>query len=98
MCTPIHIQVAPHRSGGGPSLENPPPRIPRRCQDLLAARLEGAKARHQAQALLDRSALLRDPATEEKIWIVPALYNLANGKVQFFEPVSVVAAAPSAHH
>jgi hypothetical protein len=41
---------------------------------------------------------LRDLAVAEKIWIVPALYNLASGKVQFFKPVGLVAAAPSAHH
>jgi carbonic anhydrase len=74
-----------------------PPGSQRRCQGLLGARLEEAKARHQAQALLDRSALLRDLATEEKIWIVPALYNLASGKVQFFKPVSAKAAS-QAHH
>jgi len=47
--------------------------------------------------MLDRSALLRDLAAAEKIWVVPALYNLASGKVQFFKPVSVVAAAASHH-
>jgi len=60
-------------------------------------RLEEANARRQAQAMLDRSALLRDLAAAEKLWIVPALYNLASGKVQFFKPVGVAAPAP-AHH
>ena len=46
--------------------------------------------------MLDRSASLRDLAAAEKLWIVPALYHLASGKVQFFKPVSVQA-APSHH-
>ncbi len=74
------------------------PQDPNEDAKAHSARLEEANARHQAQTLLDRSALLRDFAAEEKLWIVPALYNLASGKVQFFKPVSVVAAAPSAHH
>jgi carbonic anhydrase len=61
------------------------------------ARLEEANARRQAQAMLDRSALLRSLASAEKIWVVPALYNLTNGKVQFFKPVSA-AAAPAGQH
>ncbi|NWJ42213.1 MAG: carbonic anhydrase [Geothrix sp.] len=60
-------------------------------------RLEEANARRQAQAMLDRSALLRDLAAAEKLWIVPALYNLASGKVQFFKPIAVVP-VPQAHH
>ncbi len=60
-------------------------------------RLEEANARRQAQALLDRSALLRDLAAAEKVWIVPALYHLASGKVTFYKPVGAAAAAP-AHH
>jgi carbonic anhydrase len=61
------------------------------------ARLEEANARRQAQAMLDRSALLRGMAAAEKIWIVPALYHLASGKVKFFKPVGATEAAP-AHH
>jgi len=60
-------------------------------------RLEEANARRQAQTMLDRSALLRDLATAEKVWIVPALYHLASGKVQFFKPLAVVPGA-MAHH
>ena len=61
------------------------------------AHLEEATARRQAQALLDRSALLRDAAAADKLTVVPAVYNLASGKVQFFKAVSVTA-APQAHH
>jgi len=60
-------------------------------------RLEEANARRQAQALLDRSTLLRDLAIAEKLWIVPAVYNLASGKVTFFKPVSAAAPAPTHH-
>jgi carbonic anhydrase len=74
------------------------PQDPNEDAKAHSARLEEANARRQAQALLDRSTLLRDLAVAEKIWIVPALYNLASGKVQFFKPVGLVAAAPSAHH
>ncbi len=62
------------------------------------ARLEESNAHRQAQAMLDRSAMLRDLAANEKLWIVPALYNLASGKVKFFKPVSVAAAGPAGHH
>ncbi len=61
------------------------------------SRLEEANARRQAQAMLARSTMLKEAAASEKLWIVPALYNLASGKVQFFKPLSV-ASAPEAHH
>ena len=68
-------------------------------EDVAAhiAHLETANARRQAQTLLDRSVLLRDLAAADKLTIVPALYNLASGKVQFFKAVAVTA-APEAHH
>lgn len=62
------------------------------------SRLEEANARRQSQVLLDRSPLLRELAIAEKIWVVPALYHLASGKVQFFKPVAVEGAAAKAHH
>ena len=74
------------------------PQDPNEDAKAHVARLEEANAHRQAQALLDRSPLLRGLAVGEKLWIVPALYNLASGKVQFFKPVSVVAAAAAAHH
>ena len=73
------------------------PQDPNEDAKAHTARLEEANARRQAQAMLDRSALLRDLAAAEKIWIVPALYNLASGKVQFFKPVAVVP-TPQGHH
>ena len=74
------------------------PQDPNEDAKAHTARLEEANARRQAQAMVDRSALLKDLAAAEKLWIVPALYNLTSGKVQFFKPISVVAAAPKAHH
>jgi carbonic anhydrase len=73
------------------------PQDPNEDAKTYGARLEEANARRQAQAMLDRSALLRELAGAEKVWVVPALYNLASGKVQFFKPISVVP-APQAHH
>jgi len=73
------------------------PQDPNEDAKAHLGRLEEANARRQAQALLDRSPLLRDLAAAEKLWIVPALYHLASGKVQFFKPVAVVP-GPVAHH
>ena len=59
-------------------------------------RLEEANARRQAQAMLDRSALLSGLVAADKLWVIPAVYTLATGKVQFLKPVAVQAAP--AHH
>ena len=72
------------------------PQDPNEDAKAYGTRLEEVNARRQAQALLDRSPLLGDLAATEKLWVVPALYNLVSGKVQFFKPVSVVS-APQAH-
>ena len=47
--------------------------------------------------MLDRSTLLRDLAAAEKVWIVPAVYHLASGKVQFFKPVGAAAPVATRH-
>jgi carbonic anhydrase len=73
------------------------PQDPNEDAKAHLARLEEANARRQAQTLLDRSALLRSLAAAEKVWVVPALYSLTTGRVQFFKPVSG-APAPNAHH
>jgi len=73
------------------------PQDPNEDAKAHAARLEEANARRQAQAMLDRSALLRGLAATEKLWVVPAVYHLTSGKVQFFKPVSMAAPVP-AHH
>lgn len=54
------------------------------------ARLEIANATRQAQALLDRSVLLRDLATAGKLSVVPAIYDLGTGAVRFLKPVPAV--------
>ncbi|WLT30536.1 carbonic anhydrase [Geothrix sp. PMB-07] len=61
------------------------------------SRLEEANAKRQAQAILDRSSLLHEKVAAEQLWVVPALYHLDTGKVQFFKPLSLAPAA-SAHH
>jgi carbonic anhydrase len=73
------------------------PRDPNEDAKAHGARLEEANARRQAQALLDRSGLLHDLAATERLWVVPAIYHLDSGKVQFFKPLSVVA-TPMPHH
>ncbi|MDP1831745.1 MAG: carbonic anhydrase [Geothrix sp.] len=73
------------------------PQAPNEDAKAHGARLEEANARRQAQAMLDRSTLLRDLTVAGKLWVVPAVYNLASGKVQFFKPISVMP-APQAHH
>lgn len=55
-----------------------------------------ANAKRQAQILVDRSVAITKLVAEDKIWVVPAVYDLASGKVQFFKPVS--ASAAPAHH
>ncbi|WP_306591523.1 carbonic anhydrase [Geothrix sp. 21YS21S-4] len=62
------------------------------------ARLEEANAKRQAHSILDRSVLLHDLAAAGKIRVVPAVYNLASGKVQFFKEVEVKAATVAQHH
>jgi carbonic anhydrase len=74
------------------------PQDPNEDAKAYSTRLEEVNARRQAQAMLDRSALLREMAATEKLWVVPALYHLATGKVKFFKPVSVAAAPAPAHH
>ena len=49
------------------------------------ARLEAANARRQAQALLDRSDLLRERTAAGTLRIAPALYHLDTGKVEFLK-------------
>ncbi|HEX4846286.1 MAG TPA: carbonic anhydrase [Geothrix sp.] len=73
------------------------PQDPNEDAKAHIARLEEVHARRQAQVLLDRSSLLRDLTAAEKVWVVPALYHLASGKVQFFKPITALPPA-QAHH
>ncbi len=58
------------------------------------ARLVEQNAKRQAQLLVDRSEEIRRLVSEEKIWVVPAVYDMGTGKVNFFKPLS----APIAEH
>jgi hypothetical protein len=44
---------------------------------------------------VDRSQEVRHLVSGDKVWVVPAVYDLASGKVNFFKPLSV---AEAAHH
>jgi hypothetical protein len=55
----------------------------------------GRPARRQAQAILDRSDLVRGLAADGKVWVVPALYPLDSGRVRFFKPLAVEGSRPS---
>ena len=55
------------------------------------ARLIEANAKKQAQVLMSRSEEVRHLVHEDKVWVVPAVYDLASGKVAFFKPLSTPA-------
>lgn len=74
------------------------PQDPNEDAKTHTARLETANAHRQAQALVDRSELIRNLAAAGKVSVVPAVYHLGAGAVQFFKPVGSAAAAPAAHH
>ena len=58
------------------------------------ARLVEGNAKRQAQILVDRSEEVRHHLAGDRLWVVPAVYDLASGKVSFFKPLS----APAAEH
>jgi carbonic anhydrase len=57
-------------------------------------RLIEQNAKRQAQVLVDRSEEVRHLVGGDKVWVVPAVYDLASGKVTFFKPLS----APATDH
>ena len=69
---------------------------PNEQPEVHLAHLVEANAKRQAQALVDRSEAVKKMVASEKIWVVPAVYDLASGKVQFFKALTVVEAP--AHH
>lgn len=71
------------------------PEHPHEGAKAYDTRLEEANARRQAQAILDRSDLIRGQAAAGKVWAVPALYHLDSGRVHFFKPLAVAEAQPS---
>jgi len=42
-------------------------------------------ARKNAEELVNRSAIVRDAVNEGRVRIVPAYYNLTNGKIDFLD-------------
>lgn len=60
--------------------------------------LETHNAVRQAEALLDRSEILRHLAATGKLWVVPAVYDLASGRVTFLELPKVSTSEEKAHH
>lgn len=60
--------------------------------------LEINNAVRQAQALLDRSEILRHLVAAGKLRVVPAVYDLASGKVAFLEMPKASKGEEKAHH
>lgn len=60
--------------------------------------LETNNAVRQAQALLDRSEILRHLAATGKLQVVPAVYDLSSGKVVFLELPKASKGEEKAHH
>lgn len=58
------------------------------------ARLVEQNAKKQAQVLVDRSEEVQHLVASDKVWVVPAVYDLASGKVSFFKPLGAPAAHP----
>ena len=57
-----------------------------------------ANARRQAQVILDRSAIVKHLADTGKVKVVPAVYDLTSGKVNFLAMAAAKAAKDEAHH
>lgn len=60
--------------------------------------LESHNAVRQAQALLDRSEILRHLVAAGKLRVVPAVYDLSSGKVAFLELPKASKGEEKAHH
>ena len=61
-------------------------------------RLIQHNAQRQAQAVLARSEIVRDLVAKGKVLVVPAVYDLASGKVVFGAAPAATAPAEPAHH
>lgn len=72
------------------------PEAPDEGASAYGARLEAGNARRQAQALLDRSDLLRERTAEGRLKVVPALYHLDSGNVDLLKPATPL--VETAHH
>jgi len=60
--------------------------------------LETNNAIRQAQAVLDRSELVRHLVSSGKLQVLPAVYDLASGKVRFLELLVASKSGEKAHH
>jgi len=61
-------------------------------------RLEQVNAKRQAQAVYNRSNIIRELVDRKKIWLVPASYDLNTGEVTFYNLTVGTPRAESAHH
>jgi carbonic anhydrase len=61
-------------------------------------RLSQANAIRQAQVVYDRSKVVREHVDSGKLWLVPAIYDLATGKASFFKLIEAKPHAPAAAH
>lgn len=71
---------------------------PNEGADQYLRLLERNNAKRQAQAMVDRSEILRHLMTGGKLKVVPAVYDLASGIVTFFDPVKLGGAPAAGHH
>jgi carbonic anhydrase len=60
---------------------------PNESEPAYRDRLSRANAVRQAQVVYDRSRAVREQVDSGKIWLVPAMYDLAAGKASFFKLV-----------
>jgi carbonic anhydrase len=61
-------------------------------------RLQHVNAARQAQIVYDRSRVVRELVDHGKLWLLPASYDLATGKVTFMNLVEGGAKREEAHH
>jgi len=63
------------------------PRDPNESEQEYKNRLAKVNAIRQARVIYDRSPVIRESIDLNKIWLIPAIHDLASGKVTFFEPI-----------
>jgi carbonic anhydrase len=62
------------------------------------AHLVEANALRQAKVVLSRSGIVQHLCAEGKLSVVPAVYELASGRVRFLPALTSEAPKPEAHH
>jgi len=63
------------------------PRDPNESEQDYKIRLAKVNAIRQAKSVYEKSPVIREFIEQGKIWLVPAIHDIASGKVTFFEPV-----------